>query len=425
MARRIKDQTLDSREGRRKLKPRGKPYYRAIERGLHLGYRKLRGGAGSWCARHYVGEQSYVVESLGIADDVSDADGEAVLDFWQAQEKARRRMVERVHTAAGRTGPLTVGAAMDAYIEFLETNRKSADDARIRAQAFIRPKLGGLEVSALTAGHLRKWHAELARMPARLRTRAGEKQQYRPLARDEESKRRRQATANRTLTVLKAALNHAWRDKKVASNAEWHRVEPFENVDAARVRYLSVDEAKRLLNACNPDFRRLVQAALETGARYGELAALEVGDFNKDTGTVAIRRAKGGKPRHVVLTEEGAAFFKEVCKGRAGSEPIFLKADGGMWLKSHQKRPIAYACEHAKISPAIGIHVLRHTWASLAVMAGVPLMVVARNLGHADTRMVERHYGHLAPSYIADAIRAGAPRFGFKPDRKVAEMPTR
>ena len=47
-------------------------------------------------------------------------------------------------------------------------------------------------------------------------------------------------------------------------------------------------------------------------------------------------------------------------------------------------------------------------------MNGVPLLVVAKNLGHADTRMVEKHYGHLAPSYVADAIRVGAPRFGVK-----------
>ena len=38
-------------------------------------------------------------------------------------------------------------------------------------------------------------------------------------------------------------------------------------------------------------------------------------------------------------------------------------------------------------------------------MNGVPLMVVAKNLGHKDTRMVEKHYGHLAPSYVAAAIR--------------------
>ena len=40
-------------------------------------------------------------------------------------------------------------------------------------------------------------------------------------------------------------------------------------------------------------------------------------------------------------------------------------------------------------------------------MNGVPPIVVAKNLGHSDTRMVEKHYGHLAPSYVADAIRAG------------------
>jgi hypothetical protein len=47
-------------------------------------------------------------------------------------------------------------------------------------------------------------------------------------------------------------------------------------------------------------------------------------------------------------------------------------------------------------------------------MNGTPLLVVAKNLGHADTRMVEMHYGHLAPSFIANAIRAGAPRYRVK-----------
>ena len=69
------------------------------------------------------------------------------------------------------------------------------------------------------------------------------------------------------------------------------------------------------------------------------------------------------------------------------------------------------ACAAARIEPEISFHILRHTWASLAIMAGVPLMVVAENLGHADTRMVEKHYGHLADSYKAQAIRTGGPRF--------------
>jgi hypothetical protein len=48
---------------------------------------------------------------------------------------------------------------------------------------------------------------------------------------------------------------------------------------------------------------------------------------------------------------------------------------------------------------------------------GVPLMVVAKNVGHTDTHMVEKHYGHLVPGHVADAIRAGAPKFGIKPEK--------
>jgi integrase len=75
-------------------------------------------------------------------------------------------------------------------------------------------------------------------------------------------------------------------------------------------------------------------------------------------------------------------------------------------------RPMADAVARAKITPAISFHGLRHSWASLAVMNGMPLMVVAKNLGHTDTRMVEKHYGHLSASYVADEIKRAAPRFG-------------
>jgi integrase len=71
------------------------------------------------------------------------------------------------------------------------------------------------------------------------------------------------------------------------------------------------------------------------------------------------------------------------------------------------------ACKRAKIEPPANFHCLRHTYASHAVMADAPLLVVAKNLGHADTRMVEKHYGHLSDDYVAKAIRAAAPRFGI------------
>jgi hypothetical protein len=56
-------------------------------------------------------------------------------------------------------------------------------------------------------------------------------------------------------------------------------------------------------------------------------------------------------------------------------------------------------------------------------MNGVPLMVVAKILGHADTRMVEKHYGQLAPSFIADAIKAGAPRYRVREASSAAAIP--
>lgn len=71
------------------------------------------------------------------------------------------------------------------------------------------------------------------------------------------------------LSVLKAALNRAFEEGKVPSDDAWRRVKPFRSVDAARVRYLTEDETRRLVNTCNPDSRPLVQAALFTGARYG------------------------------------------------------------------------------------------------------------------------------------------------------------
>lgn len=58
-------------------------------------------------------------------------------------------------------------------------------------------------------------------------------------------------------------------------------------------------------------------------------------------------------------------------------------------------------------------------------MAGVPLQVVAANLGHRDTRMTERHYAHLAPSYVADTIRAAMPKLGIVKTTKLASIDDR
>jgi integrase len=220
--------------------------------------------------------------------------------------------------------------------------------------------------------------------------------------------------ANRILTVLKAALNHAWKLGHVASDDAWRRVKPFRAVETARVRYLSEAECvRRLVNACQPAFRNLVRGALLTGCRYSELTAMHAADFNADAGVVTVRESKMGKPRHVVLTHEGQKLFAKLTAGKLGSDPIFVRRHGRVWGKSHQLRPMLEACTRAKIKPAVSFHVLRHTHGSTLAMRGVPMGVIAEQLGHADTRMTEKHYAHLAPSYVADTIRAHFPTLGI------------
>jgi integrase len=425
MPRKVRDASLETRTARTRLKIRHKPYFRLIEPGLHLGYRKLSSGPGTWIARRYDGDGGYKMENLRtiddalvLADDYEDADGKRILSFAQAQQKARG-------ARKAKSSATVVSDVLDDYLRMLEGEgraRQSIADTRYRIEGFIRPRLGKLGLGALTTEGLRHWRDDIARAPARLRTAKDDEQKFRDAPNGDDGRRRRRASANRTWTILRAALNHAFHDGKIESDVAWRKVKPFKNVDAARIRYLSIAEAKRLTNACDPEFRPLVQAALHTGARYGELVRLQCRDFNTDAGTVAIRQSKSGKARHVVLTDEGVALFRQLTAGRSGDELILRRANGQEWGAAHQTRPMREAVERAKIAPPVSFHGLRHSWASLSVMAGMPLMVVARNLGHADTRMVEKHYGHLSPSYVADTVRKHAPSFGFKPDKKVAEL---
>ena len=137
---------------------------------------------------------------------------------------------------------------------------------------------------------------------------------------------------------------------------------------------------------------------------------------------VFLRHSKAGKPRHVVLTNEGQRLFAKLAVGKLGDDLIFTRRDGGAWRNSHQLRRMLEACKHAKIKPAVSFHVLRHTHGSTLAMKGVPMGVIAEQLGHADTRMTEKHYAHLAPSYVADTIRAHFPTLGITGKSSVISM---
>jgi integrase len=415
VARTLRDARLDSRESRAKLKPRGKPYWRSIEPGLHVGYRRLSKKPGTWCVRKYAGQQRYVVEALeGVADDFNGADGHSVLSFAQAQRKALDHKPKP-------DGPLTVAQAVESYLEFLTAHRKSSRDARYRYEAFIRPTLGDVVVQALTKQQLERWRDGLAAMPRRIRTPKGEQPRHAPLDDSDEGKRKRRVSANRVLITLRAALNMAFANELVPSDTAWRRVRKFKGVDIERERFLSADECRRLLNACQGNFRKLVQAALATGCRYGELIGLLVNDFQRDSGTLLIRTSKAGKPRIVWLTAEAQALFARWCAGKRGDELLLPRDDGSPWGAGHQWERIRDACAHAGITPAVTFHCLRHTHASHLAQKGVPTAVIAEQLGHADERMAKR-YAHLSETYTGATIRQHALTLGAESDDTVVPL---
>lgn len=393
MARTVKDAKLQNRTNRLQLDER-KFHWRGISQGLAIGYRRGKSGA-SWYVRTATGKGNYVSEVLGNADDYQDANGIDVLSFDQAQAKAREVADEIAKRKAGQRGPYTVDMALDDYLEWFKAERRSYAKTDSVIKKSIRPKLGDKELSALTPETIRRWRDGLVKH-------------------DDEAEvlRKRRASANRVLTILKAALNHAWRSGKIATDEAWRVVSPFRHVDAPKIRFLSADEAQRLINASDADFRQLVRGALYTGARYGELIAATVADFHPDAPALLLRYTKNGKHRFVPLTDEGRAFFERLCVDRADGDKLFTREDGQPWGPSQQVRRMNETCGRAGIDPAASFHDLRHTYASQLAMRGTPLQVIAAALGHSDTRITERHYAHLLPSYVSDTIRATLPDLG-------------
>lgn len=400
----VKETNLGTRAARARLAVRAKPYWRTVVPGLlHVGYRK-RGGevAGTWLARRYLGSGRYMVGGLGLADDFDDR----AMSFADAQSAAHSA------TATPRGGPKTVEGAMEEYIAYLKSHDKgSLRDALSRISRHIVPALGRIRLGDLTTHDINVWLAALAEAPAALRTGEGKPSHFRSPPTSSEEKRKRRNSANRTLAYLTAALNRAFRSGYVEDDRAWRRVQPFAKVNAARPRFLTNEEAGRIINAADADFRSLVYGALLTGARYGELCSLLVRNFSH--GKLHVARSKSGRPRDIALTDEAIAFFEALTAGREPDAPLFTRDDGSAWTPSQQTRRMLLTCRHANIRPTANFHALRHTYASLSVMAGMPLLILAKNLGHVDTTMVERFYGHLVDGYIDEQVRLHAPRYNI------------
>lgn len=252
---------------------------------------------------------------------------------------------------------------------------------------------------------------------------------------DEQKRGKALTTINRDITRLKAALSKAV-DWEILEFNPLAKLKPLKTDNNGKVRYLSLDEEKRLRNALiNREIlmkgRRssanewrskrkynlltnlnsysfvdhlqpMVLLSMNTGIRLGELLSLTWEDINFDRAMLTIQGAnsKSGRSRHVPLNLEALRALKDWHVQTKDNNLIFPNKDGNRF--DNIKKSWANILREACISN-FRWHDLRHHFASKLVMAGVDLNTTRELLGHADLTMTLR-YAHLAPEHKAQAV---------------------
>jgi integrase len=211
---------------------------------------------------------------------------------------------------------------------------------------------------------------------------------------------RADATVNREM----ACLHHAF-----AKIAEWDMIEksPFEKGKSLllkennqRIRYLSEDEIKRLLAACEGKLHlhRIVMCALHTGMRKGEILNLKWDQIK--SGFIYLRETKTKNRREIPVNDQLAQVFKEIRKEEGfKSKNVFTYHSQTI---SRVDRAFKGALERAGIED-FKFHDLRHTFASHVLMRGGSLKDVQELLGHKTMTMTLR-YSHLSQEHKKRAV---------------------
>ena len=210
-------------------------------------------------------------------------------------------------------------------------------------------------------------------------------------------------TVNNHLTVLRRMLVEA------AEREYLEQIPVFSWLKTRKPKFffLSFEEAERLLEGADEEWRTMITFALRTGLRIGELLALQWDDLDLIAGRVLVRQAvaceqlgstKNDQTREIPLSRKTTAMMRQARHLRGPW--VFCDAKGRRLTRSGTKWPLYRAWRRAGLARAdkkvLGWHVLRHTFASHLVMRGVPLKVVQELLGHATIEMTMR-YAHLSP----------------------------
>mgnify|MGYP000502889972 FL=1 len=300
----------------------------------------------------------------------------------------------------------TVAEFMPLYLSTVAlTNAHATWQEKVRIAArHLVPRIGGMrldEIQGAAVGDLRLALAATrsGRVAARVQ----------PLS---------AKSINNVLNVLRHVLDVA---------RERGLIEAVPKIKLLRVRdpqwrFLTYEEADRLVAKTPEPWRTMILVALRTGLRRGELLALRWENVDLVHGRIRVthnlvrgrlKEPKSGKPREVPLSQTAAAALAAHRHERGPW--VFCDAQGQR-LRETTVGDVMRRCSTRAGLPAYGWHVLRHTFASHLVMRGVPIRTVQDLMGHASILITQR-YAHLLPGATREAVLRldGEPPAGAAP----------
>lgn len=393
------------------------PHWHSLYTGRHIGIHRPDGKICNWTARVLTKDKFYRQKCLGSAIDL----GNGVIGYREALARALEwfdtdevKALATTSRSVGRVRDVnicpigdiySVSHAVKDYCDWTRLARSAGGHYNnlVLINYHIVPNFAHVPLEEFNAIHLRQLAKQVLETPPKYGFRERQpRQPVEDLSQDE--LRRRKRTFNSLVTILKMAFKHAWDNAEIDSERPWRCLKRISVNHAPRTIFLDRSECQRLLKECTPALRNLVFAALYSGCRVGELGNLTVGDVGQQGFGLRISAFKRSPARFVFLPDEGMAFFLNLCSGKGSQDYVLTSDMGKPWRKQHTQL-FRRAVARARLPRDLVFHGLRHTYASDLVRRGVPLDIVAKQLGHASSITVSNTYGHFAEQFREEQVR--------------------
>jgi len=298
-----------------------------------------------------------------------------------------------------KAGKMTFGEWAEHYMALAEKRLARTSYARDRSYLdnHVLPRWGKVKIGRITRADVDKWIAELSEDGASVRKKGGS------LA---------PGTVEKVYQVFRKIIAAAYDDGRIG-RLPCPEHPPIPRKKRKAVRFLDEGQVSTLADKFHRRYEAMVYVGAYGGFRIGELCALRVDDVDWDRGTIRVdegltdvngfvefedpktERAFRTVPMADLALEHLESHIDALVDADDQRALLFTSPEGGILRPTNWRaRFFNPAAKAAKLQP-LTPHDLRHTAASLFISAGANPWMLAEVLGHTDTRMIDRVYGHL------------------------------